>query len=185
VAPPGRLSGTWLLGSSASGNVTSQAVLPLVSRAPLNGSLPNFDTDRDSAAGLLIRKGGALALGDSTRLQRFQLLPGTNVDVQGAASVRLYGAPAGGLLDTMTVTVGLMECTGSGWSSCNTVASATKSFTGLLGLYQTVDVNLGVINENFAGSHSLEIWVVANASSSKDLWLAYDTNGNLSALTLS
>ena len=87
----------------------------------------------------------------------------------------------------MNVTVGLVECTGSSLNSCTVVASDTRGFVGLglLGpLWQAVNFNFGVINENISASHSLEVWVVADASSSRDLWLAYDTNAHPSALTL-
>jgi hypothetical protein len=84
----------------------------------------------------------------------------------------------------MNVTVALMECSGLALNACIQLATATRSFLGLLTLYQPVDFNLGVIDENLSQSHSLEVWVVANASSGSDLWLAYDTDTYPSALTL-
>ena len=181
---PLRLTGTWLLGSSAAGNVTSQEVLPLAARSALNGSLPNFDTDRDSTAGLVIRKGGALATGDPAQMQRFQTTFPSMTRLQGSASVRLYVAPAGMLLDSMTITAALVECNGGGSAACRVIASTSQSFVGLLSLYQPVDLSFGTVNQSIAQSHTLEVWVVAAASSSRDLNLAYDTTGYLSALTL-
>jgi hypothetical protein len=128
-----------------------------------------------------------LAVGDPVRLQRFRLTMPASVKIERAASVRLYAAPAGGLLDSMNVTVALVECTGSSLNSCNVVASTSSGFIGLglLGpLWQAVDFDLGVIDENISASHALEVWVVADASSSRDLWLAYDANAHPSALTL-
>lgn len=164
----------------------SQEVLPLAVRSPLNtGALPNYDIDRDSAAGLLITKGGTLTLGDPTRLQRFRLTFPVNGDVRGDASVRLYVAPEGLLVNPMSIRVALVKCTGVSLNSCNELASASQNFTGLLSLYQAVDVDLGAINQGFASSNTLEVWVVADASSSKDLLLAYDTTTYPSSLTLS
>ena len=54
----------------------------------------------------------------------------------------------------------------------------------MLSLYQPVDLSFGTVNQSIAQSHTLEVWVVAAASSSRDLNLAYDTTGYLSALTL-
>ena len=181
---PPRLTGTWLLGSSAAGNVASQTVLPLAARSALNGGLPNFDTDRDSTAGLLIRKGGALAVGDPTRLQRFRLAVPSSVRVEGNASVRLYAAPVGFLLDSMSVTVALVECTGATFDECTVLRSVSKGFTGLLSTYQAVDLSLGAISETIADGNTVELWVVVAASSSRDMNLAYDTTGSLSTLTL-
>lgn len=182
TAPP-RLTGTWLLGSSAAGNVASQEVLPLAARSALNGSLPNFDTDRNAQAGLTIRRGGSLSLGDATRLQRFRMEPG-NVRLDGTASVRLYAAPAGLLLDSMRVAVALVECSGAALNSCSVISSASSNFTGLLTLYQAIDVSLGAVSEHISSTHSLEVWVVADSSSSRDLLLAYDTTGYVSTLTI-
>ncbi|MGD9996569.1 MAG: HD-GYP domain-containing protein [Ilumatobacteraceae bacterium] len=184
TAAPQALIGTWLLGSSAPGDVVSQAVLPLVTRAPLNSSLPNFDTDRDSNAGLLIRKGGVLALGDPATMQRFRFTPSAVWHLDADASVRLYAAPAGLLLDGMTVNVALTRCTGQALDNCTVLATASQSFVGLLSQFQVVDIDLGRVQATIASPGALELWVVADASSSRDLWLAYDTNSRQSALTL-
>jgi hypothetical protein len=162
----------------------SQPVLPLVARTPLNASLPNFDTDRDSNAGLTIQKGGALAVGDPTHMQRFRLILPTVAQIDADASVRLYAAPAGLLLDGMTVNVALAHCTGIALDNCNVIATGSKSFLGLLSQYQAVDIPLGHVTETIAPPHVLELWVVADSTSSRDLWLAYDTNSRQSALTL-
>jgi HD-GYP domain-containing protein (c-di-GMP phosphodiesterase class II) len=183
TAAPPPIGGTWLLGSSAAGDVVSQPVLPLVARSPLNASLPNFDTDRDANAGLLIRKGGALAVGDPTRMQRFRLTLPTVSKIDADVSVRLYAAPAGLLLDAMTVNVALVHCTGQSLDNCAVLASGSTGFVGLLSQYQAVDIALGHVTATIAPPHVLELWVVADASSSRDLWLAYDTNSRSSALT--
>ncbi|MBI5088961.1 MAG: hypothetical protein HZB15_08915 [Actinobacteria bacterium] len=181
---PQALSGTWLLGSSAVGNVVSQPVLPLAARSPLNASLPNFDTDRDSNPGLLIRRGGALAVGDPARMQRFRLAPATPTRIDGSASVRLYVAPAGLLLDAMTVNVALAHCIGPTLDTCTVLATGSVGFVGLLSQFQAVDVGLGAVDATIAPPHALEVWVVADSSSSRDLWLAYDTTSRPSALTI-
>lgn len=180
---PPRFSGTWLLGSPSPGDVASQEVLSLVSRPVQNAVLPNFDTDRDAQPGLTIRRGGALELGDPTRLQRFRLVPG-HVRVDGNASVHLHVAPAGLLIDSMRVEVALMVCYAPGYTTCIELSSARKDFVGLLSLYQAVDVNLGPVSRTIAAPHSLEVWVVAHSSSSRDLLLAYDTTGYVSTLTI-
>jgi hypothetical protein len=184
TAAPQAVGGTWILGSSAVGDVVSQPVLPLVARPPLNSSLPNFDTDRDSNPGLLIRKGGALAVGDPTRLQRFRLTMPTVSKIDADASVRLYAAPAVLLLDGMTVNVALAHCTGPSLDNCTVLATGSKGFLGLLSQYQAVDITLGHVTATIAPPHVLELWVVADTSSSRDLWLAYDTSSRSSALTL-
>ena len=182
-AAPTQLSGTWMMGSSGVGDVASQAVLPLVNRSALNPSLPNFDTDRDTQPGLRIQRAGWGTVPDPARMQRFRLEQSTNANIDGRVSVRLYAAPAGLGIGSITIGVAVARCSTVN-DSCQEVTRASAIFVGVLNGYQAVDIDLGDLNTSVSATEVLEVWITAEKPSTRDLLLAYDTVGYPSSLTV-
>ncbi|MEP7203848.1 MAG: HD-GYP domain-containing protein [Ilumatobacteraceae bacterium] len=178
--PPSPAVGTYLLASSAPGDVAGQAVLPLVSRAPLNtGPVPNLDNDRDTHPGRTLRNGTFLNWNSPDRLQRFRLDPAGEIQLNGPVSLVLYAASKDFQLATVQPYVALVDCADSG--SCNVFATATVTFAGEDD-YKRLTFNFGTQSRTIAASHNLELWIVV--TSGRDMWIAYDTTGYESALTI-
>ena len=178
-----QLSGTWMMGSSGVGDVASQAVLPLANRSALNQSLPNFDTDRDTQPGLRIRRGGWGTVPGPARMQRFRLEQAMNVNIDGLVSARVYAAPAGLGVGSMSIGVAVARCSTVN-DSCEELTRASAIFVGVLTGYQAVDIDLGDLNASFSATEVLEVWITAESPSTRDLLLAYDTVGYPSSLTV-
>ena len=178
-APP--TVATYLLGSSAPGNVTSQAVLPLVSRAPQNPgpAVPNLDKDHDNKPGRALKNGTLWLLDTSDKLQRFRLDPAGVIQLNGRVSLVLYAASKDFHAHPVQAAATLVDCLDGG--SCNVFASTTVDFAGGDDFTaQTFD--FGPQSRTLAPSHNLELWVIV--TSERDMWFAYDTIGYASALTI-
>jgi len=165
--------------SPATGGTVSQAVLPLDLAAPTASTLYNYDTNRDTSAGLtLVRSSVGIAETDPRRMQVWRLAPiGVPMTFSGAAQVVLYSAIEGfaqGVQGSLTVAVRDVAPNGT----ATTVTSATltradwqqgnKSFVqeGIL---------LPTFTHTFAGDHQIEIKVVVNSTAGGNMWLAFDT----------
>ncbi|NND01528.1 MAG: HD domain-containing protein [Acidimicrobiia bacterium] len=124
----------WYLRSSAAGDVASQPKLPLsASSGPTNGSLPNYDIDRDATVGLLLHRGPAgmgsqLAETDSTKFQLWSATLPSETQLAGSARVTLHAA----MKDMNSgrdarVRVFLLDCASSteAGADCSTIAVGT------------------------------------------------------------
>ena len=182
IPPP--LVATYLLGSSASGDVVSQAVLPLVARAPLNtGVVPNLDTDHDSSPGRYLKRSSGLSLGNTDKVQRFRLDPAGTIALNGPASLVLFAGAKDLLADSVQAQATLLDCLDVG-GSCTTFATATVTFTGTSGQFAPVTFDFGPQTVTLAVSHNLQLWIIVTPASTNDMWMAYDTTGLESALSL-
>ena len=167
----------YLLGSSGVGNVT-QTVLPIVARAPLNATLPDFDSDGD--LGLTLTKGFLIFPGTT---QRFRLDPSTTIQLNGPASLSLYAAARNLNAVDVQVQIVLLDCP-DGNGSCTQLVSRTRNFTGTAGAFTAQSFDFGSLSRTIAPSRNLELRITATVGSGHDVWLAYDTVGYESALTL-
>jgi len=175
--------GRYLLGSSAPGDVASQSVLPLVSRAPLNSALPNLDTDHDSAPGRLLKRSTGFAFGNTDRLQRFRLDPAGTIRMNGPTTLAMFVAAKDFRTDDVQVQATLLDCIDS-LGLCNTFATATVTFTGDDDHFTQVTFDFGSHSRTLSASHNLELWITVTPASTHDMWMAYDTTGLESVLTI-
>lgn len=93
--------------------------------APTASILYNYDTDRDSFAGLLIAKGGEYESRDPTTAQVWEVTFGVDTDLSGTATPPLWSASKD--LDTSkggTASARLYDCTGTG-TACSTIDTAS------------------------------------------------------------
>jgi HD-GYP domain-containing protein (c-di-GMP phosphodiesterase class II) len=180
VPPP---AGRYLLGSSASGDVVSQSVLPLVTRAPLNSILPNLDTDYDNSPGRLLKRSSNLLFGGTDKLQRFRLDPNGTIRLNGPTSLVLFAAARDFRTDTVQVQATLLDCADF-LGLCSTFATATVAFTGSANKFVPVTFDFGSQTRTVVSSHNLELRIVVTSASERDMWMAYDTTGLDSALNI-
>jgi hypothetical protein len=172
-----------LLGSSSSGDVASQAVLPLVTRAPLNSILPNLDTDRDDKPGRVLKRSSDLTLGGTDKVQRFRLDPAGTIRLNGPTSLVLFAAARDFHTDRVQVQATLLDCADV-LGLCSTFATATVTFTGSANQFVPVTFDFGSQTRTVASSHNLELRIVVPSASERDMWMAYDTTGLDSALNI-
>ena len=175
--------GSYLLASSAPGDVASQSVLPLLARAPLNSVLPNLDTDRDNSPGRLLRRSTGFSFGNTDKLQRFRLDPAGTISLNGPTSMVVFVAAKGFRTDDVQAQATLFDCVDAG-GQCNPLATATVDFTGTDNEFARVTFNFGSHTRTVAASHNLEVWIIVTQDSEHDMWMAYDTTGFESALNI-
>lgn len=121
-------------GGYASGDTASSADLALAAAAPTAATLHNYDTERDSAPGLLLSKASGIAETDATKRQTWLLDPAADVVLDGTPTVRLWTAPGagagsvgtGGTGGTLELLARLELCDGGG-TGCALVADGAFS----------------------------------------------------------
>jgi hypothetical protein len=183
TVPPTTTSAYYLFASPVAGDTASQELLPTAQRLTQQPALPNYDVDRDGAPGLTIVRGGALAAGDPVRMQRFSVDPATDLSLRGRHQVLLWVAPATGGEHELRVTVALTRCNDDR-TNCSTVATATGSTEASAGSFELLTVDFGRLTQNIPVAQHLEVWIVADASSTADLTLAYDASTYRSGLQI-
>ncbi|MBK5333627.1 MAG: HD-GYP domain-containing protein [Ilumatobacteraceae bacterium] len=181
TTPPTVVS--YLLASSAPGDVASQSVLPLLARAPLNSVLPNLDTDHDNSPGRLLRRSTGFTFGNTDKLQRFRLDPAGTISLNGPTSMVVFVAAKSFRTDDVQAQATLFDCVDAG-GQCNPLATATVDFTGTDNEFARATFDFGSQTRTVAASHNLEVWIIATQDSEHDMWMAYDTTGFESALTI-
>jgi putative nucleotidyltransferase with HDIG domain len=180
TVPPNK---AYLLGSPRIGDLVSQPILPLVVRAALNPAVPNFDTDRDDEPGLKIKNDGEFDPEQPDHLQRFRLDPSSALELEGGASAKIWIAAKDFKQDDVQAAVALMECPDVP-DDCTTLASATVDFVGVLGQFSLHHFEFGSLTRTIPANRNLQLWIIATEDSRHDMWVAYDTVGFESALTL-
>jgi HD-GYP domain-containing protein (c-di-GMP phosphodiesterase class II) len=184
AADPSRV----VLASSTAGDVVSQAVLPMLARAPINGSpLPNYDVDRDPVPGLTLRRStDVLGGSDPAAIQRWRwTLPSTRTLT--APQLLLWvgsAAPAAGN-QVLLVSAGLYRCAADG-SNCVLIGADEVPFAIVPGGFGGLafDLRPTVPLEVAAGS-VLELRVAVPNGSDGDIALAYDSFDYPAQLALS
>jgi HD domain len=173
----------YLLGSSSVGDVASQSVLPLVARAPLNaGTLPNLDTDLDNKTGRTLDKDATLTATSTKKIQRYRLDPAGTLQLNGPASLLVYAAARDFHDDDLQTQAALVDCVDV-VNLCTTFATATVNFTGQ-NQFTPVTFDFGNQSRSLDATHNLQLWIIVTKSSERDMWMAYDTAGYESALTI-
>ena len=172
---------TWYLHNNPSpptGNTASQATLTMNQTAPTGTTIYNYDTDRDSYNGLLIKRGtGALSESDSRAFQKWQTaaLP-CAVTLNGTATFPLWAATwefrtgrAG------SITAYLRDLNGSTYTE---IANGTVTASGWQGASSTFvqkTITITGINYTVAAGNKIELRLVVGGSSDEDMMIAYDT----------
>jgi hypothetical protein len=181
TVPPS--SALYLLGSSGAGDVASQAVLPLVTRAALNvGTVPNLDTDLDGKIGRTLNKDSTFTATDAKKIQRYSLDPAGSFQLNGPASLLVYAAARDFHPDKLQSQAALVDCVDI-VNVCTTFATATVNFTGQ-NQFTPVTFDFGSQSRTFEADHNLQIWIIVTKTSQRDMWMAYDTVGYESALSI-
>lgn len=173
------------LGTNAAGSTTSSDPLPLRRTGPTLTTLFNYDTDRDTTAGLLVKLTGA----PSGRQQQWSMGVGASpLTLSGTASVRLWSAMRNfdpTLVGSLAVT--LLDCDVN-TANCSQVATATitsaAAWSGGSGTWVRKSWNLGATNYTFAAGRTIAIRVAPTATSGDDMMLAYDTTTYKTALII-
>jgi hypothetical protein len=158
-------------------------MLPLVARAPLNvGTLPNLDTDLDDKPGRTLEKDSNLTATSARKIQQFRLDPAGTLQLNGPASLVVYAAARDFHDDALQSQAVLVDCTDI-VNLCTVFATATVSFTGQ-SQFTPVTFDFGPQSRSLNVSHNLQLWIIATKSSKRDIWIAYDTVGYESALSI-
>ena len=175
---------TYLLGSSGVGDVASQPILPLVTRAPLNPTIPNLDIDRDDKPGLSIRRDGAFEIDMANRLQRFRLDTAGLLAIEGRAAATLWMAALDFRdRDDVQAAVALMDCSDL-LEDCTLFASASINFTTTTDQFSRHTLDFGTVSHEIPAANNLQLWIISPKTSTQHIMLAYDTGGFESVLTL-
>ena len=160
-------------------DTTSHTVLPFDVTAPTASSLYNYDTDRNNDAGILLeRTSNGLSETDPAAYQIWSL-PG-QLDLDGNAELTIWSAIESFRTDKRgVVLVGLLDCASDG-SDCNTITTGTLDLdpwnSAATGSWLLKTIDLGNVTHTIAADRTLRIKIVVeNASSSDNMWFAYDT----------
>ena len=145
--------------------------------APSGGSLPNFDSGRNSDPGLTLSKtDGGSSETDPTKYQRWDYdASGLHLVVTGFtiwATMKDFDTDKTG-----RIAVYLMDC----GSSCVVLDSSTHNVPGT-GSWVKVSSPVGV-DRSFAAGHSLSVQIVVLGNADDDMWFAYAIAGYPAALT--
>lgn len=177
------MANAFYLGTNAAGNTSSTTLLPLRRSSPTLGTLFNYDTDRDSTAGLVVKNSGA----PSGRLQQWSLaVGGSPLTLSGTATVRLWSAMRG--FDTSAVgslEVSLWDCDAGG-GSCSQISTSTVtssgSWSGGSSTWVRKTWTLGTGSYTFAAGRTIQVRVAPTSSAADDMLIAYDTTTYRTAL---
>jgi hypothetical protein len=184
AADPSRV----VLASSTAGDVVSQPILPMLARAPINGSpLPNYDVDRDPVPGLTLRRSTDVLSGsDPAAIQRWRwTLPSTRTLTAPQLSLWAGGAAPVAGNQVLLVSAGLYRCAADG-SNCALIGADEVPFAIVPGGFSGLafDLRPTAPVEAAAGS-VLELRVAVPNGSDGDIALAYDSFDYPAQLALS
>jgi hypothetical protein len=160
------------------GDTSSHTVLPFDGTAPTASVLYNYDTDRDTAGGLVLAKSGlGLSEIDSTKYQIWSL-PGWR-DLDGNAVLTLWSAMKS--FDTTgrgVVLAALLDCASDG-SDCNTIATGALDLdpwdSAGSGSWLEKTIDFGTVTHTIGAARTLRIKIVVESNAGDDMWFAYGT----------
>ena len=156
--------------------------------APTATSLFNYDINRDSAAGLLIEKGGTGF--DETDLVKHQVwrtgpLAGGmaiagDVSVDFWAAIKDYNQNVAG-----SVSIFLRDYDGvGGHTEIGNGSISEADWQGGSGTFVQKTITVPGLSYTIPAGHELEAKVIVDDASGNDIWLAYDTASYLSVVRL-
>jgi hypothetical protein len=183
-------SGIWrlYLKTDGRGDRRSTPVLPLSTTTPTVATLPNYDTNRDAFAGLVIQKGGVGAgEADPLKHQTWSLTASSAITLSGTSQLTLWSAirefnpTRRGVVDAF-----LLDCDSSG-SSCTTIDSTTldeASWARGSTTWVSKTLDFGSVDYTVAAARLLRVKIVVGAAADDAMWFAYDTTDYPSRLTI-
>lgn len=170
------------------GNTTSHPVLPMDLAAPTSLPVHNYDTDRDTALGLTIKKGGAgPGETDTTKCQVWRTPAlATGLKIQGDVVVELWSAMKNLATGSKgAVTVYLRDFDGSSYTEIGQSSRIDSDWQGGSSAWVLKTFVLNVGSYTVPAGHFLELKVIVESSSDDDIWFVYDTwfyNSQIAAL---
>ncbi|MBA4180331.1 MAG: hypothetical protein C0506_07065 [Anaerolinea sp.] len=173
---------TWYLHNNPSpptGNTSSQATLTMDQTAPSAGTLYNYDTDRDSYAGLLIeRSNNGLSELDSRKFQVWRTaVLSCDVVLSGTATFPLWaGTREFRTGKAGSITAYLRDYDGSTYTEIASGTVTAADWQGASSTFVQRTIAITGINYTVAAGHQIEVRLLVNSSNSdEDMMLAYDT----------
>ena len=163
------------------GDTSSQTDLPLDLSSPTATTLFNYDSDRDSAEGLFIGKGGAgPGETDSTKMQAWrsaaladdQCLVGT-VAVTVWAAMKDYSQGKAG-----EVFVYLRDYNGSTYTEISNGSAFNADWQGGNSTFVGATINIPGLNYTLPAGNMLEMKIIVGSSAGDDMWFSYDTTSH-------
>jgi len=176
--------------SPPTGNTASQASLPLDTELPSATTMYNYDTNRDSDAGLKLRKTDlGLTESDSTKFQVWRSGALTsNLVIAADVLVDLWAAPKNFRQNKIGVVTTYLRdycatCDPTHVEIDNASIFARDWQSGSSTFVERMGRIPGV-NYTVPAGHELEIFMVVEKASKDDMWIAYDTTSYPSLLDL-
>ena len=161
-----------------SANTAAQPVLPMDATAPTATTLYNYDTDRDSFAGLLIAKGASgPAESDSTKYQTWRTASlASDLTIDGMVSLTFWS----GMKDFApgkrgSVTAYLRDYSGSSRTEICQGTLTQDSWQGASSSWVEKTLSFNCPSYEVVAGHRIELKLTVSNSSDDDMWFAYDT----------
>ncbi len=171
----------YFLKNPGSGNTSRQGGAWIMLTVPDDASLPNFDTNYDSVAGIgLLQTGNGWTEGNSERILIFRSVAGDH-DLSGPVHLSIHAAvPSGG--SSASVAFALADCN-QVYASCNILGEATGTVTSTIDEgFQNLTFSLGTFNHSFGSSRRLVLLAVTTTN--QLLHIGYDSDETPSSLTM-
>jgi hypothetical protein len=144
--------------------------------------LPNFDTDRDSAPGVLIAKDSAGINGsDPTKVLKFEGRFTSTLQIDGNVHVDVYAAPKDFSGADLVVEVGVYRCGSLG--GCSLIGSDTREYKDA-DEWKKKKFHIHDVQATIDPGEWLEVRVAVLDSSEDDAWFAFGTESYDSRLDL-
>jgi len=157
------------------------------SQPPSLSSLKNYDTDRDSLSGIVIKKGGAGA-GETDPdsyqawrtpvLSEAYTLPNTMTATLWTAMKNFNPNKQG------SMTLYLRDFNGGSYTTIAAIEVPKADWPGSSANWIEISANLTTASYTLAPGHLLEFKIIVNSQSDDSLWFAYDTTNYPSLLDL-
>ncbi len=170
----------YLYASSGSGNTPAQPILPLRQEVPSGTTLFNYDTDRDNAPGLLIRRGGNLdgpAGSDQIQYWRTPSLATAQI-LQGNVTLRVYAAippdQAPNPDAEVRIQAALFHVDEAG-NRVATIARGERTKRNWTHRWQRVTLSFPPVSYVLPAHHRLELALAVDQNSANDLMFAFGT----------
>ncbi len=169
--PAGVPSVLYLL-NPGSGDTSYSPVLAMGTSKPTDGSLANYDTDRDNDPGLLIKRGeSSVEEADSDEVQTWTYEIGP-ASISGQSKFRIYATPDDDDKGEISATVDMCDVA---LNNCTLLATVTKSFDAGGQEFKKVNINFNLTAELTEAQPVLRVRLWVPNDSDEDLWIAYDT----------
>jgi hypothetical protein len=166
--------------SPPTGNTISQATLPMNQTAPTTSTLYNYDTDRDSAPGRVIQKGGT-GPGEANpdKMQVWRTQPfASDVTFKNSIQIKIWSAMKDFAPNKRgTVSVYLHDFDGSTYTLIGTAGLDVGNWQGGNASWVLRQFTISNSAYTLRAGHSLDFRIIVKSPSADDMWFAYDTTG--------